>query len=86
MLVGGVQQVPPSPVASPPPPPVYPPTLSSPAATCGEKKKVATIVDPNDALITAEPEMLSCRITPEDEFVLLACDGLFDVFSSEEVN
>jgi serine/threonine protein phosphatase PrpC len=24
-------------------------------------------------------------ITPEDQFVLLACDGLFDVFTNEEV-
>ncbi|CAN0075261.1 unnamed protein product, partial [Ectocarpus sp. 8 AP-2014] len=43
------------------------------------------VTDPTGALITAEPEMLSCRITPEDEFVLLACDGLFDVFTSDEV-
>ncbi|CAM9694934.1 unnamed protein product [Pylaiella littoralis] len=43
------------------------------------------VTDPTDALITAVPEMLSCRITPEDEFILLACDGLFDVFTTDEV-
>lgn len=47
-------------------------------------KRVA-VTDPKDALITAQPEMLACTLTAEDEFVLLACDGLFDVFSSEEV-
>lgn len=47
--------------------------------------KRVPITDPHDALITAEPEMLACTLSSEDEFVLLACDGLFDVFSSEEV-
>ncbi|CAM9167736.1 unnamed protein product [Phaeothamnion confervicola] len=36
-------------------------------------------------LITADPEMLCATLTVEDEFLLLACDGLFDVYSNEEV-
>lgn len=33
--------------------------------------------------LTAEPDVATHVITPEDEFVLLACDGLWDVFSSQ---
>ncbi|CAN0131367.1 unnamed protein product, partial [Discosporangium mesarthrocarpum] len=29
--------------------------------------------------------MLVSRLSPDDEFVVLACDGLFDVFSNDEV-
>ncbi|CAN0025495.1 unnamed protein product, partial [Ectocarpus fasciculatus] len=36
-------------------------------------------------LITAEPEFLVSEITPQDEFLVLACDGVFDVLTSEEV-
>ena len=68
-----------APTAAPPPPPT--------AATAGKggRRAIKPVTDPTEALITAEPEMLSCRITPEDEFILLACDGLFDVFTSDEV-
>ena len=33
--------------------------------------------------LTAAPEVRSHRITAEDEFLLLACDGLWDVASSQ---
>jgi len=35
-------------------------------------------------LVIADPEIRLERIRPEDEFLLMACDGLFDVFSSQE--
>ena len=35
-------------------------------------------------LVIAEPEVRVLEITPDDEFLLLACDGLFDVMSSQE--
>ena len=35
-------------------------------------------------LITAEPEFLVAEITSDDEFVLLASDGLWDVVSNQE--
>lgn len=35
-------------------------------------------------LVIAEPEIRVERVTAEDEFLLMACDGLFDVFSSQE--
>ncbi|CAM9656169.1 unnamed protein product, partial [Hapterophycus canaliculatus] len=56
-----------------------------PDAIAAQKEAAKPVTNPKEALITAEPEMLSCRITPEDEFILLACDGLFDVFTSDEV-
>mmetsp|Transcript_40564 Transcript_40564/g.126901 ORF Transcript_40564/g.126901 Transcript_40564/m.126901 type:complete len:682 (+) Transcript_40564:228-2273(+) len=36
-------------------------------------------------ILTAEPEIQSLKLAPEDEFIVLACDGLFDVFTNEEV-
>lgn len=35
-------------------------------------------------LIVAEPEIKITTITPNDQFLLLACDGLFDVFTPED--
>ncbi|CDJ63722.1 protein phosphatase 2C, putative [Eimeria necatrix] len=35
-------------------------------------------------LVIAEPEIRVLALQPEDEFLLLACDGLFDVMSSQE--
>jgi protein phosphatase PTC2/3 len=35
--------------------------------------------------MTADPEITCHEITPEDEFVVLACDGIWDCLSSEKV-
>mmetsp|Transcript_22726 Transcript_22726/g.65396 ORF Transcript_22726/g.65396 Transcript_22726/m.65396 type:complete len:675 (+) Transcript_22726:76-2100(+) len=35
-------------------------------------------------MIIADPEIRLERVTPQDELLLLACDGLFDVFSTQE--
>lgn len=35
-------------------------------------------------LVICDPEIRREQLTPQDEFLLLACDGLFDVFSSQE--
>merc|ERR1712157_336005 len=35
-------------------------------------------------LVTAEPEIASMVLSHSDEFLLLACDGLFDVFRSQD--
>jgi serine/threonine protein phosphatase PrpC len=35
-------------------------------------------------LVISEPEIRREQLTPQDEFLLMACDGLFDVFSSQE--
>jgi serine/threonine protein phosphatase PrpC len=36
-------------------------------------------------LIIAEPDIEVVTIRPDDQFLLLACDGLFDVFSYDEI-
>ena len=35
--------------------------------------------------ISALPEVLEFEITPEHEFLVLACDGIWDVMSNQEV-
>jgi protein phosphatase 2C family protein 2/3 len=47
------------------------------------KKK--TDLPPEKQIITADPEIICHQLTPEDEFIVLACDGIWDCFSSEEV-
>ncbi len=39
----------------------------------------------NVKLVTCTPEFQALPLTPDDDFVVLACDGLFDVFSNQEV-
>ncbi len=33
----------------------------------------------------AEPDTMIVTISEQDQFVLLACDGLYDVFTNEEI-
>jgi protein phosphatase 1G len=40
---------------------------------------------PAAQIITAEPDVERVAITPEDRFLVLACDGVWDVMSNEEV-
>ncbi|KAH7098999.1 protein phosphatase 2C Ptc2 [Auriculariales sp. MPI-PUGE-AT-0066] len=40
---------------------------------------------PTEQMVTAEPEIVVHQVTAEDEFVVVACDGIWDVFSSQEV-
>ena len=35
-------------------------------------------------LVIAEPDIQSITVAENDQFVLLACDGLYDVFTNEE--
>lgn len=35
-------------------------------------------------LVVAEPEIRAQQLTSQDEFLFMACDGLFDVFTSQE--
>ncbi len=39
----------------------------------------------NPRVITADPEIRQFRITNDHDFVLLACDGIFDKATSKEV-
>uniref|UniRef100_A0AAY4D603 Protein phosphatase 1B n=1 Tax=Denticeps clupeoides TaxID=299321 RepID=A0AAY4D603_9TELE len=40
---------------------------------------------PTEQLVSPEPEVFEIVRAPEDEFVLLACDGIWDVMSNEEL-
>ncbi|KAG7492504.1 hypothetical protein MATL_G00015270 [Megalops atlanticus] len=40
---------------------------------------------PTEQLVSPEPEVFEIPRTPEDEFVVLACDGIWDVMSNEEL-
>ncbi|KAF0695899.1 Aste57867_13313 [Aphanomyces stellatus] len=35
-------------------------------------------------VVISTPDVVSCRRRPDDEFLLLACDGLFEVFSPQD--
>ncbi|KAJ9469636.1 Protein phosphatase 2C-like protein 2 [Diplonema papillatum] len=41
--------------------------------------------NPEDCMVTAVPEIIVANITPETEFMVVACDGIWDVASSETV-
>eukprot|EP00401_Gymnodinium_catenatum_P074162 CAMPEP_0117474374 /NCGR_PEP_ID=MMETSP0784-20121206/9251_1 /TAXON_ID=39447 /ORGANISM="" /LENGTH=612 /DNA_ID=CAMNT_0005268597 /DNA_START=42 /DNA_END=1880 /DNA_ORIENTATION=+ len=54
----------------------------------GDSDCKAVLDGPNGearAIVVAVPEIRIEQLTPQDEFMLLGCDGLFDVFSSQEV-
>ena len=39
---------------------------------------------PKHQIITAEPDVEEAEIQPGDEFMLLACDGIWDVLTNQE--
>merc|ERR1719379_720878 len=49
-----------------------------------EYKKNADL-PPEQQVICSTPDIITERITPDDEFVVLACDGIWDVKTNEEV-
>ncbi|PFH38608.1 hypothetical protein BESB_009500 [Besnoitia besnoiti] len=53
---------------------------SFPKATLSEKRRKIY----REPLVIAVPEIRLHILSPSDDFLLLACDGLFDVFSSQE--
>lgn len=48
------------------------------------KYKQVPNIAPPDQMITAEPDIKSVTLNPDDEFVILACDGIWDCLTNEE--
>ncbi|PLW38230.1 hypothetical protein PCASD_19198 [Puccinia coronata f. sp. avenae] len=42
-------------------------------------------LSPEAQVVTANPDILVHQITAEDEFLILACDGIWDVYSNQQV-
>ena len=48
-----------------------------------EYKSVSKL-PPEEQMVTANPEIRSTELTPNDEFLILACDGIWDVLTNQE--
>lgn len=49
------------------------------------KYKANSSLPPSDQMITAEPDVLSVEVADEDRFMILACDGVWDCMTSQQV-
>jgi len=49
------------------------------------KYKGNSTIEKKDQIITAEPDITRWTLSPDDEFAVLACDGVWDVMSNQEV-
>lgn len=49
------------------------------------KYKANDGLPPADQMITAEPDVRSVLITDDDRFIILACDGVWDCMTSQQV-
>ena len=46
--------------------------------------KANTELHPKDQIITAQPDIRKFKLTSEDRFFVLACDGVWDVMSNQD--
>ncbi|CAN0250482.1 unnamed protein product, partial [Pylaiella littoralis] len=46
--------------------------------------KADEALSPEEQMITADPELKTLELTPEDEFIVLACDGVWNSLTSQE--
>jgi len=60
-------------------------TLAVPRAMGDFSFKQSEDIAPDAQAVIALPDVVRHTISPQDEFVVLACDGVFDVKSSQEV-
>jgi protein phosphatase 2C family protein 2/3 len=49
------------------------------------KYKGNPLLKAEDQMITAEPDVTCHLLTPQDEFFLLACDGVWDCNTNQQV-
>lgn len=42
-------------------------------------------LDPSQQMITANPDIQTLKLEAGDEFLILACDGIWDVLSNQQV-
>ncbi|KAI1319948.1 Protein phosphatase 2C 2 [Mortierella claussenii] len=47
--------------------------------------KMNSTLGPEDQIVTANPVIVEHKLTDDDEFLVLACDGIWDCMSSQEV-
>ncbi|KAF9276775.1 Protein phosphatase 2C 2 [Mortierella alpina] len=47
--------------------------------------KMNATLGPEDQIVTANPTVVEYNLTDDDEFLVLACDGIWDCMSSQEV-
>jgi protein phosphatase PTC2/3 len=52
--------------------------------TLKKNGKLGPNADPSTYIVTSEPDITITELTPETEFIVIASDGLWDVFSNEE--
>lgn len=48
------------------------------------KYKQVPGIPPSEQMITAEPDIIHTKLMPGDEFIILGCDGIWDVLTNEE--
>ena len=49
------------------------------------KYKQNKTLPPEQQMITAQPDLLTETLCPGDEFIIMACDGVWDVMSNQDV-
>ena len=47
------------------------------------KYKQVPGIDPAEQIITSEPDIIQVTLDPEDEFIILGCDGIWDCLTNE---
>ncbi|KAI8147886.1 phosphatase 2C-like domain-containing protein [Fennellomyces sp. T-0311] len=47
--------------------------------------KQSETLPPEEQVVTAEPDVTEHRLIPQDEFIVIACDGIWDCMSNQQV-